>query len=168
MPDLDSLNRLPEDAARAELVRCCGSTRWAGRMSAQRPFASMAELITAADAAEAELTRDDWLEAFTAHPKIGGVDSLRTKFASTAVLSAHEQSGVHLAAEAVLQALAEGNRLYEERFGHIFIACATGKTADEMLALLQQRLHNAPDQELTTAAAEQTKITRLRLPRLCS
>lgn len=168
MPDLDSLNRLPDEAVRAELLRCCGSTRWAERMAAKRPFASMAELFAAADAAEAELDRDDWLEAFAAHPKIGGVDSLRAKFASTAALSAHEQSGVQLAAEGVLQALAEGNRAYEARFGHIFIVCATGKTADEMLALLQHRLHNAPDQELTIAAAEQTKITRLRLPRLCS
>ena len=112
------------------------------------------------------LDRGDWLEAFAAHPRIGDVESLRKKFTATADLCGAEQAGVKDAEKATIQALAEGNRQYEERFGHIFIVCATGKTAPEMLALLRSRLENDPDAELRIAAAEQAKITRLRLEKL--
>lgn len=168
MPDLQWLNQLPTETARAEFLRCCGSTRWAEQMASARPFTDELALHTAAAAAEESLTRDDWLEAFAAHPKIGDMTSLRIKFAHTADWSASEQGEVNAAAEATLLALADGNRMYEVRFGYIFIVCATGKTADEMLALLQKRLFNDPSEELAIAAGEQRKITRLRLQRLCS
>ena len=96
------------------------------------------------------------------------LDALRDRFRNTAAWSAAEQAGVAGAGDGVLHALADGNRLYEVKFGYTFIVCATGKTAAEMLALLQQRLENDPEQELPIAAAEQAKITRLRLQKLCS
>ena len=108
----------------------------------------------------------DWLEAFAAHPRIGDLDALRKKFASTANWCAGEQAGVAAADEAVLTALADGNRAYEARFGYIFIVCATGKSAAEMLAILTARLANDPEVELKVATAEQAKITRLRLEKL--
>jgi 2-oxo-4-hydroxy-4-carboxy-5-ureidoimidazoline decarboxylase len=125
-------------------------------------------LFRAAEQAWWDLSRQDWLEAFAAHPKIGDLDALRAKFATTAAWAAGEQSGVAGAPEEVLCELAASNRLYEETFGYIFIVCATGKTAAEMLELLRQRLGNQPDAELAVAAAEQWKITRLRLEKLAS
>src|SRR6185436_1014222 len=105
---------------------------------------------------------------FAHHPKIGDRDSLRQRFARTAHLSEREQAGVDGASENVLEALAEGNREYERRFGHIFIVCASGKSADEMLELLGSRLPNPPDVEIRIAAEEQAKITDLRLKKLCA
>lgn len=162
------LNDVGEEEARAALLRCCGSVRWAERMAASRPFADMSALNRAAEDVWRSLDREDWLEAFRAHPRIGDMDSLRRKFASTAVWSAAEQSGVAGAADATLLALADGNRRYEERFGYLFVVCATGKGATEMLALLEERLNNDPGDELRSAAAEQEKITRLRLEKLCT
>jgi 2-oxo-4-hydroxy-4-carboxy-5-ureidoimidazoline decarboxylase len=167
MVNLAPLNALPESDARTELLRCCGSTRWAEYMSARRPFTDEAHFFAAAHQIWQAFTRADWLEAFAAHPKIGDLDSLRAKFAHTAAWSAQEQAGIAHTPEATLLALAEGNRAYEAKFGHIFIVCATGKSADEMLALLQERLKNPAADELLIAAAEQEKITRLRLERLC-
>lgn len=168
MSGLQTLNSLSEPDAREELRKCCGSSRWVDQMLARRPFANVAELEKAAADAERELTRVDWLEAFSAHPKIGDMNSLRSKFAHTAAWSAQEQGSVNHAAEATLLALSEGNREYEQRYGHIFIVCATGKSAEEMLAILQQRMNNDADTELSIAANEQKKITRLRLARLHS
>jgi 2-oxo-4-hydroxy-4-carboxy-5-ureidoimidazoline decarboxylase len=161
-----SLNAMPSEDARAALLRCCGSRRWVEGIVARRPFASAAELFAAADEAWAGLGRDDWLEAFAAHPRIGDLDSLRKKFAMTADWAAHEQSGVAGAGDDILRRLADGNRRYEERFGYIFIVCATGKSAAEMLDILLRRMKNAPAEELAIAAAEQAKITRLRLEKL--
>ncbi len=112
------------------------------------------------------MERVDILEAFSHHPRIGDVDSLRKKFATTADWATSEQSGAQAASEAVLRDLAQGNRDYEARFGHIFIVCATGKSAAEMLALLRARIDHAPDVELRIAAAEQEKIAHLRLDKL--
>jgi 2-oxo-4-hydroxy-4-carboxy-5-ureidoimidazoline decarboxylase len=123
-------------------------------------------VYAAADAIWLKLDRADWLEAFTHHPKIGDMDSLRAKFATTKEWAAGEQSGVNAANEEVLRGLADGNREYEQRFGHIFIVCATGKSAQEMLTLLRARLHNEADKELRIAAGEQAKITRIRLEKL--
>jgi len=161
-----AFNALTLDAARAALLRCCGSRGWAERMLGRRPFASAAELFVAADEIWAGLHRDDWLEAFAAHPRIGDLDSLRKKFTATADWASHEQSGVAGAADEILRHLADGNRRYEERFGYIFIVCAAGKSAVEMLDILNARLRNTPEQELPVAAAEQAKITRLRLEKL--
>jgi 2-oxo-4-hydroxy-4-carboxy-5-ureidoimidazoline decarboxylase len=164
--NVDALNALPPDDARATLLRCCGSRRWADAMLAHRPFASSDDLLRAADEVWAGLDRADWLEAFAAHPRIGDLEGLKKKFAATAAWSAGEQAGVAGADEEVLRELAAGNRQYEERFGHIFIVCATGKTAAEMLHLLRDRMPNSPEEELRVAAAEQAKITRLRLEKL--
>jgi 2-oxo-4-hydroxy-4-carboxy-5-ureidoimidazoline decarboxylase len=167
MLNLDCLNSWSEAEARAAFLRCCGSTRWAEQMVTRRPFANETELLATAEQVWQSLTPDDWLEALAAHPRIGDLDSLRSKFAPTAALVAKEQAGVAAASEATLTALAEGNRAYEAKFGHLFIVCATGKTADEMLGLLRQRLSHGPEEELRIAAAEQQKITRLRLQGLC-
>ncbi|RZK26134.1 MAG: OHCU decarboxylase, partial [Hymenobacter sp.] len=112
------------------------------------------------------LSEADWREAFTHHPKIGDVSALREKFASTATWAAGEQGAVRQASQSTLEALAAGNEAYAQRFGYIFIVCATGKSAAEMLALLQARLPHEPAQEIKIAMSEQAKITRLRLEKL--
>jgi 2-oxo-4-hydroxy-4-carboxy-5-ureidoimidazoline decarboxylase len=165
---IEALNSLPAAEARAAFERCCGAARWTEALLGSRPFADAAALFAASDRAFAPLERADWMEAFSHHPKIGDVAALRTKFAATAAWAGSEQGGTATAAEATLMALAEGNRAYEERFGYIFIVCATGKSAGEMLALLEARLGNAPEDELSLAAAEQRKITRLRIEKLLS
>lgn len=155
---------LSDDEARAVLLRCCGSLRWVAQMLQRRPFASQAALLGAAEQCFANLEEDDYLEAFAHHPRIGeDVSALRARFASTAELADAEQAGTRGASEATLEALAEGNRDYLERFGFLFIICATGKSADRMLEALQQRLANTRAQELVHAIAEQVDITKLRL-----
>jgi 2-oxo-4-hydroxy-4-carboxy-5-ureidoimidazoline decarboxylase len=157
---------MPRDEASAAFARCCGSSRWAQTMTGKRPFDSAANLFAAAEETWTELDRQDWLEAFTAHPRIGDIEGLRKKYAATADWCAGEQAGVAGVGDEVLRALADGNRLYEERFGHLFLVCATGKTAAQMLDLLRARLQNGPEQEFAIAGAEQMKITRLRLEKL--
>ena len=152
--------------ARDLLRGCCGASAWVEGMMARRPFASHHSLMATARDEWFGLQRSDWLEAFEHHPKIGDRESLRLRFARTAHLSEREQAGVDGASENVLEALAEGNREYERRFGYIFIVCASGKSADEMLRLLRQRLPNPPDVEIHIAAEEQAKITELRLMEL--
>jgi 2-oxo-4-hydroxy-4-carboxy-5-ureidoimidazoline decarboxylase len=166
--NLQDLNSAGAESAQDELIRCCGSRRWAEQMSAQRPFETEKELFAAADDIWQRLEKEDWLEAFSHHPKIGGVDTLRQKFATTKQWAEGEQKGVQQASEDTLNALAEGNSAYQQKFGYIFIVCATGKSASEMLALLQARLGNAADAEIAVAMLEQNKITRLRLEKLLS
>jgi 2-oxo-4-hydroxy-4-carboxy-5-ureidoimidazoline decarboxylase len=149
--------------ALAMLGACCGSSRWAGRMVARRPFGSRDALLTTAREEWWALSPDDWLEAFSHHPRIGDRASLAARFPATHHLSAREQATVADATEDVLTALADANQEYADRFGFIFIVCATGKTANEMLELLRERLPNDPDTELRIAAEEQAKITALRL-----
>jgi 2-oxo-4-hydroxy-4-carboxy-5-ureidoimidazoline decarboxylase len=160
------LNALPAAEARAELLRCCGSSRWADAMLARRPFADAEALQAEGEAAWNGLLPADWLEAFRHHPRIGDKEALRARFAATRAWAEGEQSGALGASEDVLEALAEGNRAYEERFGYIFTVCATGKSADEMLAALRQRLGHEPEAEIRVAASEQAKITRIRLEKL--
>lgn len=112
------------------------------------------------------LDPDDWKEAFAAHPRIGDREALRNRFAETRHLAAREQAGVDGAPEDVVTALAIANERYEQRFGFIFIVCASGLTAEEMLRMLHARLRNDPDAELRIAAEEQANITTLRLKRL--
>jgi len=163
---LDRLNRLSDSDARAAFERCCGARAWVERMCAGRPYADRAALDLEAERVARDLSAADWREAFGHHPRIGDVASLRERFAGTAHWAAAEQRGAAVAAEATLAALARANREYEEKFGHIFIVCATGKNADEMLALLEARMNNDPATELVVAAGEQMKITRLRLEKL--
>jgi 2-oxo-4-hydroxy-4-carboxy-5-ureidoimidazoline decarboxylase len=167
MGALCSLNALDEARAREALTRCCGAQAWVSAMLACRPFASRESLLAAAERLWRSMERADILEAFTHHPRIGAdMAALRQKFAPTAAWSLEEQSGALSASEATLRSLQQANLDYEARFGHIFIVCATGKSADEMLALLEARLTNHPDAELAIAAEEQAKITRLRLLKL--
>jgi 2-oxo-4-hydroxy-4-carboxy-5-ureidoimidazoline decarboxylase len=163
---LDDLNDLPTEEVRGALGSCCGSKRWVNAMVERLPFRSFDDLLIAADEAFAELDRPDWLEAFAQHPKIGDVRSLRERFPGVAHWAAAEQAGVANSPETVLQELADANRSYEFKFGHIFVVFATGKSAEEMLELLLERLPNDPQTELANAAAEQMKITHLRLHRL--
>lgn len=160
------LDSASDSEARHLLATCCGSREWVERMLAQRPFGSDARLVTAARDTWFALTPDDWKEAFRHHPKIGDRAALAARFPHTAHLSADEQRGVDDAAEDTLDALADANRRYEQRFGFIFIVCATGKTADTMLGLIGERLANDPETEIGIAAEEQAKITELRLRRL--
>lgn len=162
---LTEFNRLDEGSAVRELLRCCGSTRWARAVAAARPFASLDAVCLAADHEWRGAAPDDILEAFRAHPKIG--DTRRAGAAGQAPdWSAAEQAGAHGASDEVRARLAAGNRAYESRFGYIFIICAAGKSAAEMLASLEMRLHHDPAEELLVAAEEQRQITRLRLAKL--
>lgn len=148
--------------ARERFTIACGSTRWVERMVARRPFESRAALLTAACEEWWGLNPDDWREAFSHHPKIGD-RGLRERYGATRHLSEKEQAGISGASDAVIAALADGNRAYEDKFGYIFIVCATGKSAEEMLALLRTRLSHDPERELRIAAEEQARITAIRL-----
>lgn len=155
--------------ARAALARCCGAARWVEGMLARRPFHGDDALHAAADTVWATMTRADILEAFSHHPAIGSdIAALRAKFASTAGWSEGEQSAIAQADEATLLRLRDANVEYHRRFGFIFIVCATGKTAQQMLALLEARLSNDVATELRVAADEQARITRLRLYKLAA
>lgn len=161
------LNAANEAEAHSLLQRCCGAERWVAEMLSARPFSSTSELVQRAERAFDALERGDYLEAFSHHPEIGAnLDELRRKFASSADLSQREQAGALGANAQVLHALRDKNRAYRDRFGYSFIVCATGKSAEQMLALLETRLEHAPDQELPIAAAEQKQIMRLRLEKL--
>ncbi|MGI4760890.1 MAG: 2-oxo-4-hydroxy-4-carboxy-5-ureidoimidazoline decarboxylase [Janthinobacterium lividum] len=163
---LADLNALAPNARAQALTTCCGATAWVATLNGQFPFSSTAALYEAADRVWHNLGEADWREAFKHHPKIGDVRALREKFASTAAWAAGEQGAVRQASDDTLAALAAGNAAYAQRFGYIFIVCATGKSAAEMLALLQARLLNEASQEITIAMSEQAKITRLRLQKL--
>lgn len=162
MPGLPAFNRLTAAQAQAGLIRCCGSGEWAKQVALSRPYINVASLFAQAEQIWNSLPRESWLEAFGHHPRIGE-KQLREKFGSTAQWAEQEQKGANGASEETLAALAQGNKDYEARFGYVFLVCATGKSADEMLSLLQQRLNNEPTAEIRVAAAEQAKITRLRL-----
>ncbi len=164
--NLTDLNQADRSAARELLTQCCSSSRWVDETLAAAPFADGDALKAAADKAWAATGEADWLEAFAGHPRIGDIRSLREKYANTRAMAAGEQSGMDEASDGVIAALAQGNEDYEARFGFIFIVCATGKSASEMLQLLQDRLSNEREEELRIAAAEQHKITHIRLEKL--
>jgi len=161
------LDAMSESDAREALARCCGASRWVGGMLARRPFGADEALMRAADEVWASMEEADILEAFAHHPRIGAsMEELEKRFASTSRWASGEQAGARGASAETLAALRDGNLAYEERFGFIFIVCATGKSADEMLALLQARVDNDRQTELRIAAAEQAKITKIRLEKL--
>lgn len=167
MPDpLEDLNTLSPDEARQEFLKCCGSQNWAGRMVDERPFKDIAELLGKADSTWWSLESGDWLAAFRSHPQIGEQKAAEQVAEQARSWSEAEQAGTRDAARETIAQLAAGNREYEQQFGYIFIVCASGKTAAEMLAILRERLSNDPDQELRVAAEEQRKITQLRLKKL--
>jgi OHCU decarboxylase len=156
---LERLNGLPALDAEAEFRRCCGSTRWATAMAGARPFADVDAMIARGEAVWALLAPADWLEAFAAHPRIG-------ERRAASAWSSEEQAGTRSADERTQAKLAALNIDYQSRFGYIFIVCATGKSSDDMLALLEARLSNNPRTELGVAADEQRRITALRLLKL--
>lgn len=160
------MNNLARKDAEAELLKCCGSARWAHAVADARPFESVHELLTKADSVWWSLDAADWLEAFSHHPKIGERTAQKTVAAQSARWSEEEQASASDAAAETLAELVRANHDYERRFGYIFIVCATGKTSEEMLALLSERIHNEPETELRIAAEEQRKITDLRLRKL--
>ncbi len=155
---LEGLNGLTVERASDELRQCCGSNRWAGAMAAERPFASEDALLAIAERLWWSLDAADWLEAFAAHPRIGD--------RPTSAWSSDEQSAASGASADVKDRLAHGNRAYEQRFGYTFLVCATGRSAVEILDMLERRLPGPAAEELQIAAAEQRKITTLRLQKL--
>lgn len=165
---LQQFNERSQADATSQLLTCCTSTSWAHALASARPFEDMDALLSASDAAwaQAKTKEANLLEAFDGHPQIGNVDTLKEKYRNTQDSAAHEQSGASNADDAVIEALAQGNQDYLDKFGFIFIVFATGKSAQEMLDLLLARLPNDRETELVNAAAEQNKITRLRLQKM--
>ena len=170
MPDLKDLegpvgklNRLSAEEARAALLACCGSARWADAVAALRPFWDVGQLLNIAGRVWRELKAEDWLEAFRAHPKIGESEAEKETGAEARRWAEGEQARAREASDETRDALASANREYEGRFGFIFIVCAAGRSAEEMLAALRARLANDPETELRVAAGEQWRITELRL-----
>ena len=160
------LDEMPDSRAGELLRECCGSSRWVDGMLAKRPFGSRPGVLSAADEVWRSLEPGDWREAFAYYPRIGERSTTMPQSERGRTWAAGEQSGVERADEDVRHALVAVNREYERRFGYIYIVLATGKSAEEMLALANERLGNDPDVELRTAAEEQRKITRLRLDKL--
>ncbi|MFN2385842.1 MAG: 2-oxo-4-hydroxy-4-carboxy-5-ureidoimidazoline decarboxylase [Thermoanaerobaculia bacterium] len=154
MTGLDRFNALPRNEAERLLAGFCASPVWAERVARLRPFDTAGDAIRSAEEVWSRLSPGDWLEAFAAHPRIGDRAS---------GVAAGEQSGIRGAPAEILAELAEANREYEDRFGHVFLVCATGKSAEEMLAICRSRLHNDAPTELRNAAEEQRKITRIRM-----
>ena len=158
---LSTFNALPESEARSALLACCSSSTWAARLADRRPYNSVTTLIAEADAALSDVTERDLDDALAGHPRIG--DRAATTHSAW---SRREQSGVDHTSHATLAALTEGNQAYEARFGHVYLVCATGKSAAELLAILQSRLHNDPETERKVVRDELGKINRIRLERL--
>jgi len=156
---LDAFNDLSRAEAEAQLKTCCASQRWAEAMALERPYPTPESLYDAADRVWWSLDQSDWLQAFAAHPRIGDR-------AAADPTAQREQAGAARASAELRAALAEANRRYEERFGRVFLICAAGKSAEDLLASIRHRMGNDEQAELHVAAAEQAKITRLRLERL--
>lgn len=163
---LEEFNSLPADDQHAALERCCGAQHWVKQMLGKAPFSSKDQLFYFADYLWDNANEESWLEAFSHHPKIGDIDSLAKKFGNTKQWAEGEQRGVQSASQTILEDLAKGNQTYEEKFGYIFIVCATGKSASKMLELLNERLPNDEDDEIFIAMKEQQKITKIRLEKL--
>jgi OHCU decarboxylase len=160
-PTLAAWNQAGEAAALEAMLACCASKRWAAAMVNLRPIGTVAELSETADRVWSTMQEADWLEAFACHPRIG--ERRTTEEGRSAAWSKQEQSCAASASERLLAELAEGNRLYEQRFGFTYIVCATGKSAAEMLAILQRRLAGTRENELREAAEQQRQIMQIRL-----
>jgi 2-oxo-4-hydroxy-4-carboxy-5-ureidoimidazoline decarboxylase len=160
---LDHWNILPARDAAHEILDCCGSRTWAQQLAARRPFADQASLIRASDEIWNGLPPSDWNEAFAKHPRIGEKKAPVSASPQSVAWAAQEQQQTENADSQVRAELAEANREYEKRFGRVFIVCATGKSASEMLHILRHRLENDELSELRVSAGEQRKITNIRL-----
>lgn len=166
--DLEWLNSLPHEEAVKALLQCCGSKRWAEEMAKMRPYPTLETVIASANDTWWSLQKEDWLEAFRSHPKIGEQKAATAVSNQSHQWSGQEQAGVSNASRETVDALAALNRAYEQKFGFIFMICATGKTSEEILSMLRRRIENDAATELPIAAAEQSKITELRLKKLVS
>ena len=156
-------NAAPQDVAATEILPCCGSKTWASEMAARRPVPDESALIAASDETWRGLNESDWMEAFNSHPRIGESGAPNPSADRSATWAMQEQKKVADADDAIKIALAEGNREYENKFGRIFIVCATGKSAAEVLEALRRRLQSDPRTELYEAAEQQRQITQVRL-----
>jgi 2-oxo-4-hydroxy-4-carboxy-5-ureidoimidazoline decarboxylase len=161
-------NGLPMPDAVQEILPCCGSKTWADGLAARRPFADVTTLLAASDGTWSNLSAADRMEAFRGHPRIGESRAPESASVQPAIWSAQEQQKVTAAGEAAKSALAEANEKYERRFGHIFIVCATGKSAVEILEILRRRLQNDDRTELLEAAEQQRQIIRIRVTKWLS
>lgn len=164
--DIAKINGRNSNEAEEIFSQCCGAKNWVNGMLKCMPFISHEELFQRADEIWNSLEEKDWREAFLHHPKIGDLNSLKAKYSGSKTLAEKEQSGVSGASNDTLSELAALNNEYEKKFGFIFIVCATGKSADEMLELIKIRIGNDPLTELKTAMKEQSKITKLRLEKI--
>jgi len=162
---LAAWNAASEQEALDAMIACCGARRWAAAMVALRPIPSVADLSVAADREWSKMEETDWMQAFACHPRIGELSPRRAAHAGaqSAAWSRQEQSSANAADEGVLAELAEGNALYEQRYGFTYIVCATGKSAEEMLAILKRRLDSGRAAELLEAAEQQRQITQIRM-----
>ena len=151
-----------------EILSCCGSRAWANAMAGRRPFSDVTTLLAASDETWSNLTGADWMEAFRSHPRIGESRAIQSASVQSATWSAQEQRDVATAGDAVKIALAEANREYERRFRRIFIVCATGKSAPEILEILRRRLKNDEPTELREAAEQQRQIIHIRMKKWLS
>jgi len=163
---ISELNAMSADAVRAKFRQCCTSDEWVERMVSSMPYGDATELKVAADRHWKNMGEADYLQAFDGHPKIGNVSSLKEKYADTKSLASGEQSRVNSASDDVIDRLALGNKDYEEKHGFIFIVCASGKSAEEMLGLLESRLSNDRAAELVNAREEQRKIFQIRIEKI--
>ncbi|HEX6193077.1 MAG TPA: 2-oxo-4-hydroxy-4-carboxy-5-ureidoimidazoline decarboxylase [Chitinophagaceae bacterium] len=161
---LHEFNTLPREQLIELLGNCCGSKAWVNRMLPFIPAEDLVELLEDAEEQWWLCQESDWKEAFSHHPKIG--DTLIKKNSTSAEWAIDEQAAVMKSTDDTLRELAAANKKYEDKFGYLFIVCATGKSGEEMLALLQTRLQNNPEVEIEIAADEQNKITKLRLEKL--
>jgi len=164
--NLETLNRLSTQDAYTQIEQACCSPNWVNGMVASRPFDSEEDLLEKSNLVWSNMAENDFLAAFEGHPMIGDVSTLKEKYRNTQGEASHEQSGVNEASDEIIEALSSANREYYDKFGFIFIVFATGKSAKQMLALLQARLSNTRDQEIENGAAEQAKITNLRLSKM--
>ena len=162
-PVMERWHTLAADEAAQEILSCCGSRAWAAQVAAGRPYADEQSLFAAAGKCWQELPEADWLEAFRSHPRIGEKHAEAKTTAVSAAWSSSEQSQMKDADAAILMRMQAGHRQYEERFGRIFIVCASGKQPAEMLQILERRLSNDPPAELLESAAQQQQIMQLRL-----
>jgi 2-oxo-4-hydroxy-4-carboxy-5-ureidoimidazoline decarboxylase len=160
------LNNATADQAFSIIEACCCAPRWVEAMVASRPFLTKQAVFETAQVIWQSLDEHDYLIAFEGHPQIGDISTLKAKYASTSQVAGHEQAGMSLAQEDLLKEMAQVNQDYLHKFGFIFIVCASGKSAEQMLNLIKNRITNSPAVELSIAAQEQAKITQIRLEKL--
>ena len=160
---IEKWNAMDVEGAAQAVLPCCGSHAWACGLASRRPLSTLPELLAASDAAWWSLPEEDWQEAFDSHPRIGGQHATGSASDASLAWSAEEQHAAALDDVQAKARLADANRAYEAKFGRIFIVCATGRTAREMLAILSRRMHNTAEAELQEAAEQQREITHIRL-----